>query len=401
MLGFIDRMGARIRPAGLLEMLDDPRRQHRLAIAIIGATVANALIVIVPVAFVFSETAFGRLALVGAAGYLGALAVYTTGRLAVTVHVIIWSSLVFNVGGTVLAGGLVRAGGFMLWGVVNGVVAVLFLSKRWVVASAGSYVVATLALAIADPWLRAGRSDPDPWFSTLLLADVLLGSLLLVVPLTMRIVDQLQAEHEQARALMLNILPASVADRLKHDETVIDALPEVTTLFADIVGFTRASEALSPAEIVDALNRVFTSFDQIIARHGMEKIKTIGDGYHAVAGAPMQRPDHLTCAADAALEMLDVTAGLEYGGIPLSVRIGIDTGPVVAAVIGTSKFSYDLWGDSVNTASRMESHGEAGRIHVTKAVADGLSHTYALEPRGIIEVKSKGPMETFFLDGLL
>jgi adenylate cyclase len=190
-----------------------------------------------------------------------------------------------------------------------------------------------------------------------------------------------------------------VADRLKHDEEVVDALPAVTTLFADIVGFTKASAAMTPAEIVSALNAVFTRFDEIVARHGMEKIKTIGDGYHAVAGAPTQRTDHLTCAADAALEMLDVTAGLEYGGVPLSVRIGIDTGPVVAAVIGTSKFSYDLWGDSVNTASRMESHGEAGRIHVTKAVADGLERTHVLEPRGVIDVKSKGPMETFFLEG--
>jgi class 3 adenylate cyclase len=192
-----------------------------------------------------------------------------------------------------------------------------------------------------------------------------------------------------------------VADRLKVEEDVVDALPEVTSVFADIVGFTEATTGLRPEEVVAALNQIFTSFDEIASRHGLEKIKTIGDGYLAVSGAPIPRVDHLECVADAALEMVAVTQGMTYGGVPLQVRMGIDTGPVVAGVIGTSKFSYDLWGDSVNTASRMESHGEPGRIQVTARVFDGLASTHRFTPRGQVEIKSKGSMETYFLEARL
>jgi class 3 adenylate cyclase len=345
---------------------------------------------------------FALIAGMGAVIYIIGFGFYLFwGKTAVMVHLIVWSSLAANIAGTIVAGGVAWSGGFMLWGLINAVIATLFLSRRWAAALAGSYALATSVLVVMDPWLRDLRDAPDPWFPTLIAADILIGSLVFMVPLTMRLLDQLEDEHGRSRALMLNILPESVADRLKVEEDVVDALPEVTSVFADIVGFTEATTGLRPEEVVAALNQIFTSFDEIASRHGLEKIKTIGDGYLAVSGAPIPRVDHLECVADAALEMVAVTQGMTYGGVPLQVRMGIDTGPVVAGVIGTSKFSYDLWGDSVNTASRMESHGEPGRIQVTARVFDGLASTHRFTPRGQVEIKSKGSMETYFLEARL
>jgi adenylate cyclase len=196
------------------------------------------------------------------------------------------------------------------------------------------------------------------------------------------------------------VLPASVADRLKEsEETIADGFDSATVLFADIVGFTPFARDLPPADTVVLLDRIFAGWNELAERHGVEKIKTIGDAYMVAAGLPTPREDHAEAIAELALEMGAEAERCAGSGAPLEVRIGIDAGPVVAGVIGRAKFSYDLWGDTVNTASRMESHGLPGEIQVTERTYERLRERFELRPRGTIEVKGKGPMTTYLLLG--
>lgn len=211
----------------------------------------------------------------------------------------------------------------------------------------------------------------------------------------------LRAEQEKSEHLLLNILPISIKERLKlNPGPIADSFEEVTVMFADIVGFTQLSERISAKELVDILNHVFSAFDQLAQKHGLEKIKTIGDAYMAVAGVPAPREDHAEAIAQMALDMQqEVSRFAALTGQKLSIRIGINTGPVVAGVIGINKFSYDLWGDTVNTASRMESHGEAGAIQLTESTYQRLRNKFLFEKRGAIQVKGKGQMVTYWLRG--
>jgi class 3 adenylate cyclase len=206
-------------------------------------------------------------------------------------------------------------------------------------------------------------------------------------------------KSNENESLLLNILPGPIAQRLKNGETTIaDHYSEVTVLFADMVGFTSMSQSREPTEIVSLLNGLFTRFDVIAAKHGIEKIKTVGDAYMAVAGLLNPERDHSKRMVNMALEMLEaVELHGNQLGLPLAVRIGINSGPVAAGVIGTSKFIYDLWGDTVNMASRMESTGVPGAIQVTGTVYERLKADYTFEPRGAIQIKGKGPYETWLL----
>lgn len=210
--------------------------------------------------------------------------------------------------------------------------------------------------------------------------------------------DRLHRENER---LLLSILPAAIATRLKSgDAGIADHFPEVSVLFADIVDFTVLSGGLSPKPLVSLLDDLFSQFDELAHRHRVEKIKTIGDCYMAVCGVPENRADHAAALADMALEMV---GGLrqfnQHRGTALQVRIGLNTGPVVAGVIGRSKFIYDLWGDTVNTASRMESTGLPDRVQVTEAMQQALAAQFDLEARGEVEVKGKGRLRTWLLLG--
>jgi class 3 adenylate cyclase len=212
-------------------------------------------------------------------------------------------------------------------------------------------------------------------------------------------------EHERSRAddLLHNILPVSIANRLKAGRGIIaNRFDEVTVVFADVVGFTPLAAKLSPEELVAILNVLFTRFDALAAQHGVEKIKTIGDAYMAVAGVPLAHANHAVAAAELALAMR--AAVVELSGKtdhPIQLRIGLCTGPVVAGVIGSSKFAYDLWGDTVNTAARMESHSMEGQIQVTESTYRKLATRYAFQERGTIDIKGKGPMSTWLLTGHL
>ncbi|HEU4733989.1 MAG TPA: adenylate/guanylate cyclase domain-containing protein [Kofleriaceae bacterium] len=211
----------------------------------------------------------------------------------------------------------------------------------------------------------------------------------------------LDRAHQRSEELLLNILPPSIARRLKlSGGTIADGFAGVTVLFADIVGFTRLSARLPPERIVAMLNELFCRFDDLAGQLGLEKIKTIGDCYMVAGGLPEPHRDHAEACAEMALAMLDIVADLAARtGEALSVRIGLHSGPVVAGVIGKRKFIYDLWGDTVNIASRMESHGLPGTIQLSEASRALLDGKYRLRPRGLIEIKGKGEMETWLLEG--
>ncbi len=210
----------------------------------------------------------------------------------------------------------------------------------------------------------------------------------------------LRAE-KTSESLLHNILPISIANRLKlKQKTIADGFKDCSVLFADIAGFTKFSEKIPPENLVDLLNRIFTEFDKLVDKYGLEKIKTIGDAYMVVAGLPEQREDHAEAIANFALDMNDMLTGLaNITGEILKLRIGINSGPVVAGVIGQKKFIYDLWGDTVNTASRMESHGVPGEIQVTKNTYELLKSKYNFLERGKIEIKGKGQMQVYLLKG--
>ena len=212
---------------------------------------------------------------------------------------------------------------------------------------------------------------------------------------------KLDLERHKSEKLLLNILPVSIAQRLKEDDSIIaDHFESATVLFSDIVGFTAMSEKVTPTELVGYLNRIFSAFDDLAEKYGLEKIKTIGDAYMVAGGFPELRDCHASDVSAMALEMLDVVANCNLvTGQPVSIRIGIHTGPAVAGVIGIKKFAYDVWGDTVNTASRMESSGLPGRIQLSEQAAALLDGDFVIEERGMLEVKGKGSMRTFWLLG--
>jgi adenylate cyclase len=214
-----------------------------------------------------------------------------------------------------------------------------------------------------------------------------------------KFIADLDREKRRSEALLLNILPHKIVERMRDGETTIaDRVLEATILFCDLVGFTAISQELPAERVIDFLNKIFSAFDGLAAEHGVEKIKTIGDAYMVAAGVPEAKEDHAFRIATLALHMLDAVDAIAAAtAVKLQARIGVHTGPIVAGVIGTHKFAYDIWGDAVNTASRMESHSLPGRIQVSAATRALLGDRFGFEPRGSIEIKGKGGMETFFL----
>lgn len=261
--------------------------------------------------------------------------------------------------------------------------------------------------------LKAGAKDfvSKPFdFAELLVRVYNMLEVRLLHQETIKLYDRVVAEQKVSERLLLNVLPHAIAERLKgrpevitdgFKEIIADDCTEVSVLFADIVGFTKFSSGVSAKVLVDVLNDIFTRFDIIAEKRGLEKIKTIGDAYMAAAGLPEPVADHAIRAAHMALDMMEALE--DYNTVShnkLQMRIGVDTGAVVAGVIGQRKFLYDLWGDVVNTASRMESDGVAGRIQLTESTRQQLSEEpFRFEARSPIQVKGKGEMRTWFLTG--
>jgi class 3 adenylate cyclase len=267
--------------------------------------------------------------------------------------------------------------------------------RRWALAVAAWFlgVPITYRTLVEQTPLLAVLGDEVP--------DAALFAAVLLLGEAVRTRRALALEQQRSERLLLNVLPAPIAARLKQGEELIaDDFAEVTVLFADIVDFTPHSARLSPQQVVQTLNDLFSTFDQLARRHGLEKVKTIGDAYMVAGGLPDPRPDHAQAVAEMALAMRQEAAKrTDPSGRPLQVRIGLDSGPVVAGVIGTAKFSYDLWGDTVNTASRMESQGLPGCIQVTDRTWKRLGDGYRFQRRGPVQVKGKGALVTYFLLG--
>jgi len=305
-------------------------------------------------------------------------------------------------------GGFLDSAGVGLWGILAPLGALVFSDVRSAVRWYVAYLVVFLGAGIAGEVVGPIWAPLPEGFTTAMLAlNIAVGGTIVFVLLAVFASQRREAlaalRREQAKAenLLLNILPRSIADRLKaQDQPIADQFGSASILFADVVDFTPWSEQLPPAEVVGYLDHLFSHFDQLAERYGIEKIKTIGDCYMVAAGVPTPRPDHARALALMALDMLEaMRSNEELRHLGLELRIGINSGPVVAGVIGRKRFLYDLWGDAVNTASRMESHGTPGRIQITRATYDLLGHEFECEPRGKIAVKGKGEIEAWYLIG--
>lgn len=306
-----------------------------------------------------------------------------------------------------------------IWATLQGVAfpgvfawTLVFLSQatlmpvRWplhFVAQAGLFAYYLIVNKAAD-LTQVADSDWDAtlwlylfWFCAICDLTVLLHERLQYAEFQAR--QDLEQERAKSEQLLLNILPEAIVEQLKREHrTIAEHFSEASVLFADIVGFTELSHGIPADSLVTVLNQIFSEFDYLAEKHNLEKIKTIGDSYMVVGGLPLERGDHLEAIADMALDMQAAIARFRpINQRSLQMRIGINTGPVVAGVIGVKKFIYDLWGDTVNTASRMESHGVAGAIQVTETVYQRLKFHYDLEDRGEIEVKGKGRMHVYLL----
>jgi guanylate cyclase len=305
-------------------------------------------------------------------------------------------------------GGFVASGAVGIWGILAPLGALVFNGARsgirWFVA----FVAIFLASGIVGELTSGGSSPLPAWFESTMIAlnvtvggAVVFGLLVSFVRQREEALAALRIEQDRAETLLLNILPRSIADRLKAEpSTIADQIDEASILFADVVDFTKLSGRLRPAEVVGILDDLFTYFDLLAEHYAVEKIKTIGDAYMVAAGIPTPRADHARVMALMALDMREaVLAQGAIGHLHLELRIGISSGPVVAGVIGRKRFLYDLWGDAVNMASRMESHGTPGQIQVTRATYELLRDEFELESRGTVAIKGKGDVDTWYLVG--
>jgi adenylate cyclase len=307
-------------------------------------------------------------------------------------------------------GGFLAAGGVGLWGILAPLGALVFSTVRSAIRWYVAWVVVFLASGLLGELIDPVWTPPPRWFtSTMLALNIAVGGAivftLLAVFASQRrdALEALRVEQAKAENLLLNILPRSIADKLKANaQPIADQFASASILFADVVDFTPWSEQRAPAEVVGSLDHLFSHFDELAERYGVEKIKTIGDCYMVAAGVPTPRPDHARALALMALDMLEaIRADDHVGQLGFELRLGINSGPVVAGVIGRKRFLYDLWGDAVNTASRMESHGTPGRIQITRATYELLADEFECEPRGTIAIKGKGEVEAWYLVGPL
>jgi adenylate cyclase len=302
-------------------------------------------------------------------------------------------------------GGFINSSAVIVWSYLSPLGAVLIAGNR----RAPRWLLAYLALVILSGFLHPHLRNSNNLSEGLVIAFFVLNISALssiVFVLLHYFVGQkdlayrlLHVEQERSESLLLNVLPKEIAARLKEGERVIaDHHPSVSILFADMVGFTPLTDELSPVQMVELLNDIYSHFDNLIERCGAEKIRTIGDNYMVAAGLPRPRPDHAQVLARLALDMNDYVAGLSpVEGRRIAFRFGLNSGSVIAGVIGSRKFAYDVWGDTVNTASRMESQGVPGRIQITQATYERIKDDFHCEPNGATLVKGKGKMPTWFL----
>jgi guanylate cyclase len=330
-------------------------------------------------------------------GIIGSLTILwrNPSRYADSIHIICLLVIVISLALTVLYGGLLASGGEMVWAFISPLFALIGLGVRaarfWLLI----FLAAVIAGAALPLWVPAPYTLPNP---ELVFAVTLLVVSLFIYLLLIYFVRQRDHFQRLSDDLLRNILPAEIAERLKaHGGLIADRFDQASILFADVVGFTPLAAQLSASEVVSLLDEVFSAIDHLVEMAGLEKIKTIGDSYMVAAGVPHARPDHAHALARLALDMQALVAAREFRGHRLHLRIGIHSGPLVAGVIGQRRFSYDLWGDTVNIASRMESQGAEDLIQITRQTYDLIQDAFVCCPRGRIQVKGKGEMEVFEL----
>ena len=313
------------------------------------------------------------------------------------VNVALLGVLIEVLAATVMLGGFVPSDVIILFGILSVIGALIVLRLRdavlWAIAFAVTVILGAVLPSVVEPLEVVEGTDGG-------IAATILGVTTFLFLGMAYFVRQRNRFQAQSDDLLHNILPEEIARRLKADSGMIaDDYEHASVLFADVVDFTPMSARLSPPELVGLLNSVFTTFDAFVEELGLEKIKTVGDAYMVASGVPRPRPDHAHAIADLALRIRDHTARHTFEGHTLSMRIGINSGPVVAGIVGTHKFAYDLWGDVVNTASRMEAGGIPGAIQMTPATHELIRDAFECEPRGVITVKGKGEMHTYLLVG--
>ena len=312
---------------------------------------------------------------------------------------IISVSFVANVAGSatiaIIQGGLIPSAVNNAWGLVSVLGAIIALGVRSALFWFGAWLMALLATAVLPTWIEPIYDDP---VSTQSAVFSFTGLTVLIFAVMVYFVRQRDRFQKQSDDLLHNILPDEIADRLKRDRGMIaDYYPTASVLFADVVDFTPMSSSLAPEELVGLLDEVFKDLDRLVSEAGLEKIKTIGDEYMVAAGVPTEKDDHAEAICELALQIHERISTKLYRGQRLRFRIGINSGPVVAGIIGEDKFTYDLWGDTVNTASRMESHGVSGSTQISPSTHGLIHERFVCEPRGSIDVKGKGSIETWLL----
>ncbi len=403
----MDNAAARLARVGADPKDDEDLRQKKSLVVLLA-------VLILPVSLVWgtSYLAFGSpvgvLPFIYFAISVGSLVVFSrTRHFAPFLTVQLLDVLLMTTIGQMLSGGFLPSGGVGLWGMLAPLGALVFLEVRQAIGWFFAFLAAFVLLGIAGE-LFFTDIDVPTWFTTAMLALNVVGTGAVAFTVLASFATQrnaalvaLRAEQERSETLIKNVLPSSIADRLKAATgSIADHVEAASILFADVVDFTPLSQRLSPAEVVGTLDQLFSHFDTLVERHGLEKIKTIGDAYMAAAGVPDPCADHARRAALLALDMqAAVATSVIAGRDGLELRIGINSGPVTAGVIGTKRFLYDLWGDAVNTASRMESNGTPREIQITRSTYELLQEEFVCRKRGTIEVKGKGAMETWYLVG--
>jgi guanylate cyclase len=297
-------------------------------------------------------------------------------------------------------GGIESSSAVVLWSLMSPLGSLVFGGRAWVWF--GGFATIVLAAGLLEPVFDGSGSLSSAVVTTFFVANIIAVATIAFILLQyftgqrQSAFDLLTGEQEKSESLLLNILPKQIAEALKASPaTIADHYEGASVLFADVVEFTPMSAEMTPSELVELLNEVFTYFDRLADELGIEKIKTIGDAYMAAAGVPTPRSDHAQALTRMALRVRDHFAENEVGGRKLAFRIGINSGPLVAGVIGTRKFIYDLWGDAVNTASRMESHGTEGAVQITRATYELIKEDFECAARGTVAVKGKGDVEVW------
>jgi class 3 adenylate cyclase len=394
---FWQRLVARTRPAGYLAEFENRATVARIVTGSLGITL---LFSVGSAAWLFAsgEPTAGWVTVGEVVVIVVSWSWYAvTGSVFTATLIALVASIVDQVAIHVVAGGFAKSGAVLMWGIAVTVLIALPAGRRLTVAVVVTYVALAVTMGILEPTLAARRPPPSTAVTSTMFVSVMAGNILVLTPVVWYLLGRLSFERQRAERLLLSMLPEEVAAELKETgHAAARRCESISVLFADAVGFTARSERIPADQVVTELDEVFTYFDELTDKYSCEKIRTIGDAYMVAAGVPVPTADHAQVLTTMGLEILQYCR--DRG---MAFRVGISSGPVVAGVIGRSKPQYDVWGDTVNMASRMESHGEPGRLHVSEATYRLIADEFTCVARGPIDVKGKGLVDTWFVEAAI